>query len=117
LVDSWSHADVPFTHAAFSNLPDEVCGTSHVSQNFASFAIELSDPVKAACPSGRTRTIEGDTGPTGMMATIELSRFNIPVRLIEKKAEPETTSRAIGVQARTLEFLEQQGLSGSPPAC
>lgn len=33
-------------------------------------------------------------GPTGMMAAIELSRFNIPVRLIEKKAEPETTSRA-----------------------
>lgn len=31
---------------------------------------------------------------SGMMAAIELSRFNIPVRLIEKKAEPETTSRA-----------------------
>jgi 2-polyprenyl-6-methoxyphenol hydroxylase-like FAD-dependent oxidoreductase len=52
-------------------------------------------------------------GPTGMMAAIELSRFNIPVRLIEKKAEPETTSRAIGVQARTLEILEQRGLASS----
>ena len=52
-------------------------------------------------------------GPTGMMAAIELSRFDIPVRLIEKKAEPETTSRAIGVQARTLELLEQRGLSSS----
>ena len=52
-------------------------------------------------------------GPTGMMAAIELSRFNIPVRLIEKKAEPETTSRAIGVQARTLELLEQRGLASS----
>jgi 2-polyprenyl-6-methoxyphenol hydroxylase-like FAD-dependent oxidoreductase len=52
-------------------------------------------------------------GPTGMMAAIELSRFNIPVRLIEKKAEPDTTSRAIGVQARTLELLEQRGLSSS----
>jgi 2-polyprenyl-6-methoxyphenol hydroxylase-like FAD-dependent oxidoreductase len=52
-------------------------------------------------------------GPTGMMAAIELSRFNIPVRLIEKKAEPETTSRAIGVQARTLELLEQRGLGSS----
>jgi 2-polyprenyl-6-methoxyphenol hydroxylase-like FAD-dependent oxidoreductase len=48
-----------------------------------------------------------------MMAAIELSRFNIPVRLIEKKAEPETTSRAIGVQARTLELLEQRGLGSS----
>jgi 2-polyprenyl-6-methoxyphenol hydroxylase-like FAD-dependent oxidoreductase len=52
-------------------------------------------------------------GPTGMMAAIELSRFNIPVRLIEKKAEPDTTSRAIGVQARTLELLEQRGLGSS----
>ena len=52
-------------------------------------------------------------GPTGMMAAIELSRFNIPVRLIEKKAEPETTSRAIGVQARTLELLEQRGIGSS----
>jgi 2-polyprenyl-6-methoxyphenol hydroxylase-like FAD-dependent oxidoreductase len=52
-------------------------------------------------------------GPTGMMAAIELSRFNIPVRLIEKKTEPETSSRAIGVQARTLELLEQRGLGSS----
>jgi 2-polyprenyl-6-methoxyphenol hydroxylase-like FAD-dependent oxidoreductase len=52
-------------------------------------------------------------GPTGMMAAIELSRFNIRVRLIEKKAAPETTSRAIGVQARTLELLEQRGLGSS----
>jgi 2-polyprenyl-6-methoxyphenol hydroxylase-like FAD-dependent oxidoreductase len=52
-------------------------------------------------------------GPTGMMAAIELSRFNIPVRLIEKKAEPDTTSRAIGVQARTLELLEQRGIGSS----
>jgi 2-polyprenyl-6-methoxyphenol hydroxylase-like FAD-dependent oxidoreductase len=50
-------------------------------------------------------------GPTGMMAAIELSRFGIPVRLIEKKSEPETTSRAVGVQARTLELLEQRGLA------
>ena len=52
-------------------------------------------------------------GPTGLMAAFELSRFGIPVRLIEKKREPESTSRAIGVQARTLELLEQRGLATS----
>ena len=52
-------------------------------------------------------------GPTDMMAAIELSRFNIPVRLIERKAEPETSPRAIGVHARTLELLEQRGLGSS----
>ena len=60
----------------------------------------------------RTVLIVG-AGPTGMMAALELSRFGIPVRLVEKKAEPETTSRAIGVQARTLELLEQRGLASS----
>ena len=42
---------------------------------------------------------------------IELNRFGIPVRLIDKLLEPITTSRAIGVQARTLELLEQRGLA------
>jgi 2-polyprenyl-6-methoxyphenol hydroxylase-like FAD-dependent oxidoreductase len=49
-------------------------------------------------------------GPTGMTAALELSRLQIPVRIIEKMAEPATTSRAVGVQARTLELLEQRGL-------
>ena len=52
-------------------------------------------------------------GPTGMTAALELSRFGIPVRLVETKPEPETTSRAVGVQARTLELLEQRGLASS----
>src|SRR5260370_33832075 len=52
-------------------------------------------------------------GPTGMMAAIELWRFNIPVRLIDRNDKPETTSRAVGVQARTLELLEQRSLASS----
>jgi 2-polyprenyl-6-methoxyphenol hydroxylase-like FAD-dependent oxidoreductase len=45
-----------------------------------------------------------------MTAALELSRMQIPVRIIEKTPAPETTSRAIGVQARTLELFEQRGL-------
>ena len=52
-------------------------------------------------------------GPTGMMAALELSRFGIPVRLVEKRTEPATTSRAIGVQARTLELFEQRGIQAT----
>src|ERR1700694_2601961 len=48
--------------------------------------------------------------PTGMTAAIELARFGIEVRIIEKTHEPATTSRAVGVQARTLELMEQRGL-------
>ena len=50
-------------------------------------------------------------GPTGLTAALELARFGIPVRLIEKRREPADTSRAIGVQARTLELLAQRGLA------
>ena len=57
-------------------------------------------------------------GPTGMTAALELSRLGTPVRLIDKAPPrppgagpaPER-SRAIGVQARTLELLEMRGLS------
>jgi 2-polyprenyl-6-methoxyphenol hydroxylase-like FAD-dependent oxidoreductase len=50
-------------------------------------------------------------GPTGLTAALELSRLGIPVRIIDKQVAPPTTSRAVGVQARTLELLEQRGLS------
>jgi 2-polyprenyl-6-methoxyphenol hydroxylase-like FAD-dependent oxidoreductase len=50
-------------------------------------------------------------GPTGMTAAMELSRLGIPVRLVEKTSKPATTSRAVGVQARTLELFEQRGLA------
>jgi 2-polyprenyl-6-methoxyphenol hydroxylase-like FAD-dependent oxidoreductase len=51
-------------------------------------------------------------GPTGLTAALELSRLGIPTRIIDKLPAPVTTSRAIGVQARTLELLEQRGLAG-----
>ena len=50
-------------------------------------------------------------GPTGLTAALELSRMSVAVRLIDKREAPATTSRAIGVQARTLELFEQRGLA------
>src|SRR5207253_6823850 len=37
----------------------------------------------------------------------------VRVRVVDKKAEPETTSRAVAVQARTLELYGQTGLAGA----
>jgi 2-polyprenyl-6-methoxyphenol hydroxylase-like FAD-dependent oxidoreductase len=51
-------------------------------------------------------------GPTGLTAALELSRMGVAVRLIDKRDAPATTSRATGVQARTLELFEQRGLAG-----
>jgi 2-polyprenyl-6-methoxyphenol hydroxylase-like FAD-dependent oxidoreductase len=50
-------------------------------------------------------------GPTGLTAALELSRMGVSLRLIDKREAPATTSRAIGVQARTLELFEQRGLA------
>jgi 2-polyprenyl-6-methoxyphenol hydroxylase-like FAD-dependent oxidoreductase len=50
-------------------------------------------------------------GPTGLTAALELSRHGSPVRLINKHAAPATTSRAVGVKARTLELFELRGLA------
>jgi pimeloyl-ACP methyl ester carboxylesterase len=50
-------------------------------------------------------------GPTGLTAALALSRLGIAVRIIDKQAAPPTTSRAVGVQARTLELLELRGLA------
>jgi 2-polyprenyl-6-methoxyphenol hydroxylase-like FAD-dependent oxidoreductase len=49
-------------------------------------------------------------GPTGLVLAIWLTKL-VRVRIIDKVAEPGTTSRALAVQARTLEFYQQIGLA------
>jgi 2-polyprenyl-6-methoxyphenol hydroxylase-like FAD-dependent oxidoreductase len=49
-------------------------------------------------------------GPTGLTAAIELSRLGVDVRIVDKAAEPSSTSRALGIQARTLELLRPRGV-------
>lgn len=46
-------------------------------------------------------------GPTGLAAALSLARARIPVRVIDRAHEPGRYSRAIGIQARTLELFEQ----------
>lgn len=50
-------------------------------------------------------------GPTGLVLALWLSRLGVRTRIIDKTAEPGTTSRALAVQARTLEFYRQIGLA------
>jgi 2-polyprenyl-6-methoxyphenol hydroxylase-like FAD-dependent oxidoreductase len=46
-------------------------------------------------------------GPTGLVLALWLIRQGVQVRLIDKAAGPGTTSRALAVQARTLELYRQ----------
>jgi 2-polyprenyl-6-methoxyphenol hydroxylase-like FAD-dependent oxidoreductase len=50
-------------------------------------------------------------GPTGLVLALWLTKLGVSVRIIDRTAEPGTTSRALAVQARTLEFYRQVGIA------
>ena len=50
-------------------------------------------------------------GPTGLVLALWLTRLGVAVRIIDKTAEAGTTSRALAVQVRTLEFYRQVGIA------
>jgi len=50
-------------------------------------------------------------GPTGLVLALWLAKLGVKVRIVDKAAEAGTTSRAVAVQARTLEFYRQVGLA------
>ena len=50
-------------------------------------------------------------GPTGLVLALWLTRLGVRVRIIDRAAEPGTTSRALAVQARTLELYRQLELT------
>jgi 2-polyprenyl-6-methoxyphenol hydroxylase-like FAD-dependent oxidoreductase len=50
-------------------------------------------------------------GPTGLVLALWLTRLGIKVRIVDKTAGPGTTSRALAVQARTMELYRQLDLA------
>jgi 2-polyprenyl-6-methoxyphenol hydroxylase-like FAD-dependent oxidoreductase len=52
-------------------------------------------------------------GPTGLVLALWLTRMGVRVKIFDKTAEPDTTSRALGVQARTLELYRQVGIANT----
>ena len=52
-------------------------------------------------------------GPTGLVLALWLARLGVRVRIVDKAAEPGTTSRALAVQTRTLELYQPLGLAAA----
>jgi 2-polyprenyl-6-methoxyphenol hydroxylase-like FAD-dependent oxidoreductase len=50
-------------------------------------------------------------GPTGLVLALWLAKSGVRVRIIDKTAAPGTTSRALAVQARTIELYRQLDLA------
>ena len=50
-------------------------------------------------------------GPTGLVLALWLTKLGVRMRIIDRTSAPGTTSRALAVQARTLELYRQVGLA------
>ena len=50
-------------------------------------------------------------GPTGLVLALRLARHGVPFRIVSQDSGPGQASRAMVVQARTLEFYAQLGLA------
>src|SRR3974390_2694442 len=60
-----------------------------------------------------TDVLIAGAGPTGLVLALWLTKLGVKVRIVDKTAEPGTTSRALAVQARTLELYRQIDLADS----
>jgi 2-polyprenyl-6-methoxyphenol hydroxylase-like FAD-dependent oxidoreductase len=50
-------------------------------------------------------------GPSGLSAALQLARYGVRVRVVDRKSGPVEQSRATIVHARTLEYLDRLGLA------
>src|SRR5215472_19333332 len=58
-----------------------------------------------------TGVLVAGAGPTGLVLALWLRRQGVRVRIIDRTNAPGTTSRALAVQARTLELYRQLDLA------
>lgn len=55
------------------------------------------------------RVLVAGAGPVGLTMALELARYGVPVRIVDKIPEASHTSRAVAVWPRTLELLDRSG--------
>lgn len=58
-----------------------------------------------------TEVLIAGAGPTGLTLALWLTKLGVECRIVDKTAAPGETSRALAVQARTLEFHRQIGIA------
>jgi len=58
----------------------------------------------------QTKVLIVGAGPTGLVLALWLTKAGIPIRIIDKTDKPGTTSRAMVMHARNLEFYHQMGI-------
>src|ERR1700736_1343948 len=87
-----------------------VIGRTNLPFRHSGYAIPLQQPDMEKQIMRSDVLIVG-AGPTGLVLALWLTKLGVNVRVVDKTAEPGTTSRALAVQARTLELYRQLGLA------
>ena len=64
-----------------------------------------------------TEVLVVGAGPTGMVLASELTRHGVRCRIIDRLPHSSQESKALGVQARTLELFEKMGLARAMLEC
>ena len=59
----------------------------------------------------REQILIAGAGPVGLVAALQLARMGRPVRIVDARQVPSQQSKAIAVNARTLELLEASGVT------
>src|SRR5215203_5092175 len=59
----------------------------------------------------KTKVVIVGAGPTGLSMAVQLLRHNIDFIILEKNEETTTLSKAIVIQARTLEIFQESGIA------
>ncbi len=59
----------------------------------------------------KDQVLVAGAGPVGLAMALELARYGVSVRIIDKTADAEHTSRAVAIWPRTLELLDRPGVS------
>jgi 2-polyprenyl-6-methoxyphenol hydroxylase-like FAD-dependent oxidoreductase len=72
-----------------------------------------TNPLSPAPPQREAQVLIAGAGPTGLVLALMLTRQGVRVRIVDPLAQPGTTSRALAIQARTLEFYQQIGLANT----
>ncbi len=109
----WATADT----SALAGEQDRGRATSsHIVESHSGIRLACFDTYSTCMvnlPTCSTDVLIVGAGPTGLVLALWLARLGVRVRIIDKTSEPGTTSRALGVQARTLEFYAQLGIADS----
>lgn len=64
-------------------------------------------------PPSKTSVLVAGAGPTGLMLANQLARRDVSVLVVDRNPGPSLRTKALGVQARTLEIYDRLGIAGS----